>query len=67
MTSLLEIPLIQREGIAAANLGVCQSSKETPMGFTFCPYAHGSVERWNFLGGCVVAYMEQDRPVLGEQ
>ena len=40
---------------------------DMPLGFTFCPYRDGSVERWNFIGGCVEAYMGQDCVIRGEQ
>lgn len=53
---MLIIPEIQREGVKWANIGTAMSSSATPIGFVFCPYNDGTVERWNFLSGCVGAY-----------
>jgi hypothetical protein len=64
---VIEVPKIYKEGIWAANLGTHMHSTETPLGFTFCPYRDGSIERWNFIGGCVAAYMQKDVPIMGEQ
>ena len=53
---MLVVPEIQREAVKAANVGVSMSSSATPLGFTFCKYSDGSLERWNFLCGCISAY-----------
>lgn len=64
---MLVVPGIYREGVDAAHLGTHMSSIATPLGFTFCPYSADSVERWNFLSGCVQAYCGADAPIQGEQ
>ena len=64
---ILVVPDIIREGVAAAHVGTHMSSIEAPLGFTFCPYHAESVERWNFLSGCVHAYCGVDAPIPGEQ
>ncbi len=64
---MLELPAIYREGSHAATIGTAMSSQATPFGFTFCPYRDQSVERWNFLGGCVEAYFGGDEPLRGER
>ena len=64
---MLQLPSIFREGAHAATVGVHQSSREMPFGFTFCPYRDQSVERWNFLGGCVETYFGGDEPLRGEK
>lgn len=66
MSTMLSVPSIYKEGIAAAHLGTHMSNRETPLGFTFCHYRDGSVERWNFIGGCVAAYMGEDCVIPGE-
>lgn len=58
---LLAIPKYEKEGRAAALAGSRMSSMETPMGFTFCPYADGSLERYNFLVGATEVYFEGDK------
>jgi len=63
---MLVVPAYYEEGVRMAHLGVHQSAIATPLGFTFCPHRDGSVERWNFIGGCVAAYMGQDEPIRGE-
>lgn len=49
------LPSIQIEGNIAMQLGRALSSAANPDGFTFCPYPIGSVERANFLEGCIYA------------
>ena len=63
---MLVVPSIVREGAAAALLGSHMSAQEAPMGFTFCPYRDESVERWNFLCGCIAAYCDVDATIAGE-
>ena len=65
--TMLVLPTIFQEGVMAAHMGTHMSSREFPLGFTFCPYRDESLERWNFLGGCVEAYMGADRLIRGEQ
>ena len=67
MTIMLVVPSIHASGMDAARYGMAMSSIATPHGFTFCPYPHGSVERWNFLSGAVQWYTHGDPPNRGEQ
>lgn len=56
---MIQIPSVQREGVAAAILGTHMSALCSPQGFTFCPYGPSKpAERWNFLHGCVTAYFD---------
>ena len=64
---MITVPSIYNEGVDAAHLGTHMSGKDTPLGFTFCYYKDGSVERWNFLSGCVAAYMGDEGRIPGEQ
>ena len=64
---MLTVPRYYDEGVQAAHMGTCMSSVPTPLGFTFCPYRDGSVERWNFVGGCIMAYMGDEVRLQGEQ
>ena len=61
------VPEIHNEGQFAATHGLAMTAIESPLGFTFCPYQHGSVERWNFLSGCVQVYMAPDAVTRGGQ
>lgn len=63
---MINVPKYYKEGYDAAVVGVAMSGVETPMGFTFCPYPNDSVQRWNFVGGAVAAYMGQDVALPGE-
>lgn len=63
---MINVPKYYEEGIRAATNGVAMTAIEAPMGFTFCPYRDNSVERWNFIGGCVRAYMGAEEPLRGE-
>jgi hypothetical protein len=61
---MIIIPPIQKEGVIAAHAGTHMSSSESPLGFTFCHYRNGSVERWNFLVGCIAAYFEDPKELI---
>ena len=63
---MLHVPKYINEGQRAAVLGSAMSTVETPLGFCFSPYLDGSVERWNFIGGCVAAYIGDEAPLQGE-
>lgn len=64
---MIHVPEFFREGVVAAHVGTRMSDISHPMGFTFCPYPDQSVQRWNFIDGCVHAYMGEDTHIPGEQ
>lgn len=51
---MIALPSIQREGMNAMLMGRSMRSPTHPEGFTFCTYPVGSLERMNFLEGCVI-------------
>lgn len=55
MTTIPTIPDIQIDGYNAMLVGQAMRGPNAPGGFTFNPYAPGSVERINFNVGCIVA------------
>jgi hypothetical protein len=63
---MISVPKYFNDGVQAAHVGVAMSTIATPMGFTFCPHRNESVERWNFMGGCVLAYMGTEEQIRGE-
>lgn len=63
---IIIVPEFERQGQDAAVAGVGMSAPSWPLGFTFCPHQSGSVERYNFLRGCVRAYFGGDERIQGE-
>ena len=55
MTSIPDIPKIQRQGHDAMLTGRALRTPNHPEGFTFNPYPPGSAERINFNVGCIIA------------
>lgn len=55
----IEIPSIQREGFNAMISGLAMRDISSPDGFAFCPYNFGTIERSNWLAGCIASVFEK--------
>jgi hypothetical protein len=57
---MIAVPSIHREGVEAAHYGSKMNSIALPLGFAFCPYAHGGVEHFSFISGVVQVVFDGD-------
>ncbi|MGH8369397.1 MAG: hypothetical protein ACRESC_00315 [Gammaproteobacteria bacterium] len=63
---MIIVPDIHEEGFQSAMTGTKMCSHAQPMGFTFNPYAEGTVEHYNFMNGVVQAHFDDGQQIRGE-
>lgn len=56
MNALIEVPTLKAEGRIEMLVGKRMRTEEAPEGFAFCPYNFGTVERSNWIAGCLETF-----------